>query len=332
MACTLYRQWEDVPHGGAHKRLQIVLPTVLVPVVLEELHDATTGGHLGVRKTLLKVQQRFYWTGQRRDVEDWCRCCPLCTSRKSPSQKPRAQMQIEQAGTPLQRVAMDILGPLPKTQAGNKYILVIGDYFTKWTEAFPMVNMEAPTVAQIFVNQFVCRFGSPQYLHTDQGRNFESCLLKETCKLLGIKKTRTTPCHPQSDGMIERFNRTLLTMLSLAAAAEDESHWDGNLPTLMMAYRSSQHETTGASPYSLMFGRELRLPVDLMFGSPEVETSPNSNQYALKLRERLEDAYHHTREHTQAQQHRQKELYDQRACGEPFKKDELVWLHHPAVP
>ena len=104
------------------------------------------------------------------------------------------------------------------------------------------------------------------------------------------------------------------------------------LPMLMMAYRSSQHETTGASPYSLMFGRELRLPVDLMFGLPETETSPNTNQYALRLRERLEKAYHHTREHTRAQQHRQKDLYDQRACGNPFKMDDLVWLHHPAVP
>ena len=327
----LYRQWEDVPHRGACKRLQLVLPPALVPVVLEELHDSTTGGHLGVTKTLEKVRQRFYWTGQRRDVEDWCRCCPLCISRKSPSKKPRAQMQIEQVGMPLQRVAMDILGPLPKTQAGNKYILVIGDYFTKWTEAFAMPNMEAQTVARIFVDQFVCRFGAPQYLHTDQGRNFESCLLKETCELLGVKKTRTTPYHPQSDGMIERFNRTLLTMLSLAAV-EDETHWDVKLPMLMMAYRSSQHETTGASPYSLMFGRELRLPVDLMFGLPETETSPNTNQYALKLRERLENAYHHTREHTQAQQQRQKDLYDQRACGSPFKVDDLVWLHQPAVP
>ena len=327
----LYRQWEDVPHGGACKRLQLVLPATLVPVVLEELHDSTTGGHLGVTKTLEKVRQRFYWTGQRRDVEDWCRCCPLCISRKSPSKKPRAQMQIEQVGVPLQRVAMDILGPLPMTQAGNKYILVIGDYFTKWTEAFPMPNMEAQTVAHIFVNQFVCRFGSPQYLHTDQGRNFESCLLKQTCELLGIKKTRTTPYHPQSDGMIERFNRTLLTMLTLAAV-EDETHWDVKLPMLMMAYRSSQHVTTGASPYSLMFGRELRLPVDLMFGLPETDTSPNTNQYALRLRERLEKAYHHTREHTRAQQHGQKDLYDQRACGNPFKMDDLVWLHHPAVP
>ena len=195
----------------------------------------------------------------------------------------------------------------------------------------------------IFLLTNLCRFGSPQYLHTDQGRNFESCVLKQTCELLqeltglffipmGIKTgTRTTPYHLQSDGTIERFNRTLLTMLSLAAV-EDETHWDVKLPMLMMAYRLSQHETTGASPYSLMFGRELRLPVDLMFGLPETETSPNSNQYALRLRERLEKAYHHTREHTRAQQHRQKDLYDQRACGNPFEMDDLVWLHHPAVP
>ena len=101
-------------------------------------------------------------------------------------------MQIEQTGNPVQRVAMDILGLLPRTNAGDRYILIIGDYFTKWTEAFPMANMEAQTIARIFVDEFVCCFGAPQYLHADQGQTFESYLLKEICKLLGIKKMRTT--------------------------------------------------------------------------------------------------------------------------------------------
>ena len=120
----------------------------------------------------------------------------------------------------MERVAMDILGPLPETDAGNKYILVVGDYFTKWKEAYPMRDMEATTVARLLVNEFFCRFGLPDTLHTDQGRNFESSLIKEICSLLGIHKTRTTPYHPQSDGLVERFNRTLLNMLSLATSED----------------------------------------------------------------------------------------------------------------
>ena len=100
------------------------------------------------------------------------------------------------------------------TAREKRYVLVVGDYFTKWVEAYPMPNMEAKTVAELFVNQFIARFGVPDILHADQGRNFESLLMKETCQLLGVQKTRTSPYHPQSDGLIERFNRTLFNMLS----------------------------------------------------------------------------------------------------------------------
>ena len=150
-------------------------------------------------------------------------------------------------------VAMDILGPLPETARGNKYILVIGNYFTKWKEAHAMPNMEAVTVARIFVNEFICHFGIPEKLYTDQGRNFEPTIIKETCKMLGIAKTHTTPYHPQSDGMIERFNHTVLNMLS-KVVSDDELSWDLHLPTLMLAYCTCQHETTGATPFSLVYG------------------------------------------------------------------------------
>jgi transposase InsO family protein len=180
-------------------------------------------------------------------------------------------MQVERVGNLLERIAMDILGPLPETPRGNKYILVLGDYFTKWTEAYAIQNMEAATVARMFVNEFVARFGAPDSLHTDQGRNFDSTLLKEVCRLLGVENIRTTPYHPQSDGLVERFNRTLLNMLSIIAT-EKENDWDLQLPTAMFAYRTSVHETTTATSFSLMFGHEARLPVDVMYGSPPEET------------------------------------------------------------
>ena len=181
---------------------------------------------------------------------------------KMPVPKPCAPLQPQMTKLPMERVAMDILDPLPETARGNKYILVIGDYFTKWKEAHAMPNMEAATIARIIVNEFVCRFGIPKQLHTNQGRNFESSLIKEVCKILGIVKTRTTPYHPQSGGMIERFNRTVLNMLS-TVVSEDKKDWDLHLPTLMLAYRTSPHETTGATPFSLVYGREAVLTVNM---------------------------------------------------------------------
>ena len=123
-------------------------------------------------------------------------------------------------------------------------------------------------MAEILVKEVVCRFGVPQQIHSHQGRNFESALFAEICQLLGIKKTRTTPYHPQSDGMVERFNRTLETQLS-KFADENQEDWDLHIPFLLMAYRSANHETTGYSPTMMMLGREPKPPIDLMFGRHE---------------------------------------------------------------
>ena len=138
------------------------------------------------------------------------------------------------ARRPLEKVAVGILGPLPETERKNKYELVIGDYFSKWTEVFPMKDMESTTVVKILVQDFICCYGTPEQIHTDQGRNFEATLIKEIAMFtLGHSKNQNHPL-PQSDGMIEQFNRTLLNMLSTATSNDDKS-WDLQLPTIMLA-------------------------------------------------------------------------------------------------
>ena len=150
-----------------------------------------------------------------------------------------------------------MLGPLPLTESGNKYIVVIADYFTKWVEALPIPDQEASTIAELLVKEVICRFGVPQLIHSDQGRNFESVLCAEMCQLLGIKKTRTTPYHPASDGMVERFNRTLEMQLS-KFADDNQKDWDLHIPFLVMAYHSADHDSTGCSPSKMMLGREIK--------------------------------------------------------------------------
>lgn len=162
---------------------------------------------------------------------------------------------------------MDILGPLPTTSSGNRYLIVIVDCFTKWVEAFPLKNIRAKTVAGIFVNQFISRYGVPAEIHTDQGRNFESELFSELMQLLGVKKTRTTASHPQSDGQVERQHQTIINYLA-KYISQDQRDWDQWIPMFLLAYRSSKHETTGMTPAELCFARDLRLPVDLIQESP----------------------------------------------------------------
>ena len=208
---------------------QIVLPEDLRQTAFEAHHSHTTASHCGVKKTLSALQSRYYWPGLTSAVHRLVARCHVCGSKKTWGKKRRSPLKQYVVGAPMERIAIDILGPLPETPWKNKLILVVGDYFTKWTESYPLPNQEATTVAEKLVNEFICRFGVPRELHSDQGRNFESKVFAEICKLLDIEKTRTTPLHPQSDGQVERFNRTVVEMLH-GKIKEDQKDWDLQLP------------------------------------------------------------------------------------------------------
>ena len=160
-------------------------------------------------------------------------------------------------GVPFERIAIDIAGPFPESDKGNRYLLIAMDFFTKWPETYTIPNQEASTVAETLVTNFFCRFGVPMGLHSDQGRNFESRLMHEVLKRLRISKTRTTPLHPQSDGMVERYVKTIGEHLWKVVSTHQRD-WDERLHIFLLAYRASTHETTGVTPANMLFGRDLR--------------------------------------------------------------------------
>ena len=320
----MYRRWED-PDGRGSKHL-LVVPKSLQSDILHQLHSSRTAGHLGVKKTAARVHQRFYWTDWRRYVQDWCKKCDVCATRKGSSRK-RAPLKIYNVGYPMERVAVDVLGPLPKTESGNEYILIAQDYFTKWVEAFALPNQQATTVAEVLVNQFFCRFGVPMELHSDQGRNFESAVFQEICKLLQITKTRTSPYHPESDGMVERFNRTLENGLTMFVN-ENQTDWDQHIPLFLMAYRTAVHVSTKVTPSKMMLGREMRVPIDLWSGKPEEEIGHRtSTQYAQDLEEKLERVHVIARKNLEKSSAAMKRRYDSKVCGSRFDEGVGVWLH-----
>ncbi len=172
-------------------------------------------GNFVYKCTLARARETFYWQGMDRDTRQYCYACTVCCGRKPRPTVPYHPVQRQVTTQPLQCVALDILGPLdPRTDSGNKYILVIVDYFTKWLCAVPMVDQRAETCAAAFVAEFVCHFGIPGQLHSDQGRQFESALWDEMCKLLHITKTRTTALHPQGDEQAERSVKTVTAVLA----------------------------------------------------------------------------------------------------------------------
>ncbi|GFU83029.1 retrovirus-related Pol polyprotein from transposon 412 [Trichonephila clavipes] len=201
---VLYRKFES--EDGKTFRWQLVLPRSRIPEVLKELHGSPTG------------------------------------ARKGPKIRSRGKLHRYNVGAPFERIAFDILGPLPRTASGNKYLLVVMDYFTKWPEVYPIPDQEAPTVAEAVVQHWISRYGVPLQLHSDQGRNFVSA---------------------------------------------NQQDWDQKVPLFLLAYRSAVHETTGYSPSQMLFGRDLRLPCDLLFGRPpDTPSSPETcriSRHVLKM-------------------------------------------------
>ena len=195
-------------------------------------------------------------------------------------------------------------------------------------EAFAMPNMEAQTVAQFVAQEVVARFGVPYAIHSDQGKQFEGKVFTEMCKLLNIKKTRTTPYHPQSDGMVERFNKTLLAMLR-TLVDDNQLNWDELLPYVLMAYRSVQHETTGCTPNYLMLGREVATPLDIVYEMPVAIKAIPQNQWAWELKEKLELAHSLVRKHSSQAMKRQKTLHDLKLNWQKFQAGDQVYVYFP---
>ncbi|KAJ8952348.1 hypothetical protein NQ318_017242, partial [Aromia moschata] len=323
----LHRKWESP--DGVSAVYQLVLPKARIHQVLEELHSSPSGGHFGVTRTLARVRDRFYWVNCRRDVEEWCKRCDLCSAKKGPKTRSRGKMVQYLSGAPFERVAVDILGPLPVTDRGNKYLMVVMDYFSKWPEAVPLPNQEAETVAEAFIENVIARHGVPLELHSDQGRNFESELWQEVMKIMGIKKTRTTALHPQSNGMVERHNRTICHYLS-KFVSENQRDWDKLVPLFLLSYRSSQHESTTYTPSMLTSGREMKLPTDLILGRPLEENQERSlPEFVKDLRERMDRIHQFAREKLKIHSDKMKQRLDTTSTKTAFKPGDAVWLYAP---
>ena len=313
----------DIELPNITTRRQVCVPSSLRVEVLQQCHDAVTAGHFGKTKTLANVSRRFLWPGMRRDSDLHVKQCVLCGAYKTSGKKGVAPLQSYRVGIPMERVCVDLCGPFPPSSSGNRYAMVVTDWFTKYVEVYALPNQEAATVAEVLCKEFFTRYGVPRELHTDQGTNFESQLFGEMCVLLGIKKTHTAPFNPKSDGQSERNVKTLKTMMAMNVKDHQEL-WDEQLAFSAMAYRATPQESTGITPNFMMFGREIAMPVDVMMG-PSPDTDESTIAYVVKLRKRLEYAYGLARKNLMRSGERQKALYDRKNHGSGYKVGDRVW-------
>nr|XP_013767485.1 PREDICTED: uncharacterized protein LOC102206490 [Pundamilia nyererei] len=311
-------EWTDVPQS-AIKAIYRYRTSVM-----RSLHDEC--GHLGVEKTTELLKDRFYWPRMNADVDQYIKTCGRCVSRKTLPQRSSPLSQITSKG-PLDLVCIDFLQIEPDNK-GVANVLVVTDHYTRYAQAFPTKDQKSVTVAKVLWEKYFVHYGLPARIHSDQGRDFESRLIKELLSMLGIRKSRTSPYHPQGDAQPERFNRTLLSMLGTLEHVQKQN-WSQHISQLVHAYNCSKNESTGYSPYYLMFGRNARLPIDICFGAVlEDDAEMTHLQYVDKVRKELKQAYHLATENATKNHLRNKSRYDQRVRDQPLQEGDRVLIRN----
>ena len=317
---VLYRVQPD-------KTLRIVPPTNDRYKLFQEVHSGVFAGRLRTAKTHSTLSRHYWWPGIRRDVTQWCRECLQCATRGT-GRIVKPPLSPIPVGGPFDRVGVDVL-QLPKTRSGNKYVIVFMDYLTKWPEAFATPDQTAPTIAKVFVEHVVSRHGVPNQLLSDRGPAFLSRLFLEVCAVLGTKKVNTSAYHPQTDGLVERFNRTLTDML--AKTVERGVEWDERLPFVLFAYRASEHASTGESPFKLLYGRDPQLPSELDLTSPVFRETVNIDTYKSTVVRAMEEAWSAVRCTLGKAQKKQKQQYDKSSRNSNFCVGDVVFVLMPAL-
>ena len=308
---------------------QLLVPRPYVTKVLYLAHTHLLGAHLGGEKTYDRVTTRFYWPGVKKAVEDYCRHCAECQlhSPKVTCRNPLIPLPI--IDVPFRRLGMDILGPLPKSSRGHRYVLVLMDYATRYPEAVPLRTATGKTIAkELFL--LYSRVGIVEEILTDQGTCFMSQVMREMCRLLHVTQLRTSVYHPQTDGLVERFNKTLKSMLRKLIEV-DGKDWDQLLPYLMFAVREVPQSSTGFAPFELLYGRRPRGLLDLAKDAWEQQPSRHRSliEHVETMDQRMGRIWPMVREHMGRVQAEQARLYNRNAQVREFRPGDRVMVLVP---
>ena len=284
------------------KFIKVIQRHELEPV-LYMMHNDPTAGHFATDIMFHKIKSRYYWPQMYEDIRSYVQSCDSCQRRgKYKRNEPLHPIPVHE---PFYQIGIDIVGPLPRTEKGNRYIVVAVDYLTKWPEAKALGEATAENVATFIYESIICRHGCPNRILSDRGTHFNNRIVAALMNRFQIKHHFSTPYHPQTNGLVERYNRTLCE--TLAKLVEQSNEWDTFIAPALFAYRTSKNATTKIEPFYLVYGRPAKLPIDEQGDSNETindriqQLVDNVPQLRINAKERVTKA-----------QEKQKELYHQK--------------------
>uniref|UniRef100_A0A146MG21 RNA-directed DNA polymerase n=3 Tax=Lygus hesperus TaxID=30085 RepID=A0A146MG21_LYGHE len=309
------------------KGLRLVIPPPLRTRVLQLSHAAPQGGHCGQRKTLQAVKSKYYWPDMTTDVISFVRACPQCALLYDHGRTKPPLGQFYEPRETFEAISVDVVGPLPPTKEGHKYILTIIDQFSRYVQFYPMRSQTAEEVAHNLVRH-MARFGTSKRMLSDQGKNFTSELIRHLCEFFQVDKLQTTAYHPAGNGRCERVHRTMGKILA-HFVNDTQTDWDLKLPLAELVVNSHCNETTTYPPFTVVFGKDMPLPA-----RDDLTLQPSIEPYALHVEDlratllELWDAV----DRMQAQnQDKIRKRYNQGKEDPGYSIGDFVYLHSPAV-
>lgn len=303
-----------------------VLPRSLRLQVLEAFHDDLTAGHLGFKKTLDRIRCRYYWPGLSSSVARYVGSCYPCQRRKLPTSAPAGPLQpLPCPSMPFEVVGVDLYGPLPVTSAGKRWIVTAVDHLTRYAETSSVITGSAVEVADFILHAIILRHGAPRVLLSDRGKVFLSQVVNEVLRASGTTHKTASSYHPQTNGLTERFHRTLADMIAVYVQP-DHKNWDTLLPFLTFAYNTAVQRTTCYSPFYLVYGRTPTTFLDVSFFSSHGNSCQSSSEEYIS---RLAQSRHQARINTEARQHERKIIYDESHRVVSFQPGDEVLLLTP---
>lgn len=295
--------------------------------IFQENHDSSVSGHSGFLRTYKRIRENYKWKHMKTDIKNLIKSCQSCQINKTNHKPGKAPMEITTTSHfPFQRLGLDIVGPLPVTEQGNRFILTMQDDLTKYSYAVPIPDHEAKTIADSFVS-FIALFGIPESILTDQGSDFTSNLFKEVNKLFKIKHILSSPYHPQTQGALERSHLTLKDYLKHYICTQ-QTNWDEYVSLAMFSYNTHFHKSTQYTPFELIFGRKASIPNSLTM-KPEFKYTYDDYYSNLKLK--LNKSFEIAREKLISAKEKSKVHYDTKINKHNFKIGNLVYVYNKSI-